>query len=58
LKIGDCVLAVRSETNPCVRMDEQHPSLMAALMPNLRGGGGLVNGGVVQVGQEVLMVAV
>ena len=38
LRIGEVELLVTEETNPCSRMDEQHPGLTAALKPRWRGG--------------------
>lgn len=38
LRIGEVELLVTEETDPCSRMDEQHPGLTAALTPDWRGG--------------------
>lgn len=38
LKIGDVLLEVTEETDPCGRMEEQVSGLRAALTPNWRGG--------------------
>jgi MOSC domain-containing protein YiiM len=38
LKIGDVLLEVSEETDPCGRMEQQVPGLKAALTPNWRGG--------------------
>jgi MOSC domain-containing protein YiiM len=38
LRIGDVLLEVTEETDPCGRMEEQVPGLKAALTPNWRGG--------------------
>lgn len=38
IQIGDVLLEVTEETDPCERMDEVHPGLKNALLPNWRGG--------------------
>jgi MOSC domain-containing protein YiiM len=38
VRIGDVELEITGETDPCSRMDEQHPGLTAALDPDWRGG--------------------
>ena len=38
VRIGEAELVVTEETDPCSRMDEQHPGLTAALTPDWRGG--------------------
>jgi MOSC domain-containing protein YiiM len=38
LRIGDVLMQVTEETDPCGRMEEQVPGLKAALAPNWRGG--------------------
>lgn len=38
LKIGNAVLQITGETDPCPRMDQAHQGLMLALQPNWRGG--------------------
>lgn len=38
LEIGQLRLEITSETDPCERMEAQHPGLMAALAPDWRGG--------------------
>ena len=38
LRIGDVVLEVTQETEPCALMEAQHPGLKAALTPDWRGG--------------------
>ncbi|MGE3476267.1 MAG: MOSC domain-containing protein [Rhodospirillaceae bacterium] len=55
LVIGNAVLEVTGETDPCKRMDEQHEGLRAALTPKARGGVTcrVVAGGKIAVGDEV-----
>lgn len=38
LHIGDVILEITGETNPCIRMDEAHQKLCKALTPFWRGG--------------------
>ena len=38
VRIGEAELEITEETDPCTRMDEQHPGLTAALEPQWRGG--------------------
>jgi MOSC domain-containing protein YiiM len=38
LRVGDIELEITQETDPCIRMDEQHQELKSALMPDWRGG--------------------
>ena len=38
VQIGELVLEVTRETDPCSRMDKQHLGLTEALLPNWRGG--------------------
>lgn len=53
VKIGDVVLRITGETDPCQRMDEQCPGLCGALEPAWRGGVccRVVRGGTIHVGQ-------
>lgn len=55
LQIGEVVLEVLGETDPCHRMDDVWPGLRAALEPACRGGvhGAIVRGGKIRVGDEV-----
>lgn len=55
LRIGDVVLEVTQETEPCALMDVQHPGLKAALTPDWRGGVSclVVTEGRVAVGDSV-----
>lgn len=38
IDIGELMLEVTEECDPCARMDEQHPGLAGALVPDWRGG--------------------
>lgn len=38
IRIGDVLLQITEETEPCERMDQQYDGLTAALTPNWRGG--------------------
>jgi MOSC domain-containing protein YiiM len=55
LRIGDVLLEVTEETDPCGRMEEQAPGLKAALAPNWRGGicCKVLSGGTVAIGSAV-----
>ena len=55
VRIGEVELVVTGETDPCSRMDEQHPGLTAALMPNWRGGicCDVVNPGEIKIGDRI-----
>jgi MOSC domain-containing protein YiiM len=55
MQIGDCLFAIRGETDPCQRMDELKMGLRDALKPAMRGGvwGRVVRGGTLRVGQRV-----
>ena len=52
LRIGDVLLEVTQEVDPCAVMDAQHPGLKAALTPDWRGGVGcmVIEEGRVSVG--------
>ena len=58
LQIGDVVLKISGETEPCGRMDEQVAGLKQALMPEWRGGVccRVVHGGRIRPGMEVILV--
>ena len=60
IKVGDCVLEVTGETDPCERMDEQHDGLRQALVPSWRGGCtcNVVSGGAIQVGDSAEIISV
>jgi MOSC domain-containing protein YiiM len=58
LQIGDAIIEVTGETDPCYRMDEQVQGLKEALEPNWRGGvtGKVVVEGHVKIGDAVQWV--
>ena len=55
IRIGEVVLEVRLETDPCWLMEQSHAGLKAALTPNWRGGVccKVVTGGDIRVGDAV-----
>lgn len=55
LRIGELLLEVTGELEPCSRMDEAHPGLREALTPEWRGGVTcrVVAGGTIAVGDPV-----
>jgi MOSC domain-containing protein YiiM len=55
IRIGDAELQIMLETDPCPRMDAQHPGLTAALLPHWRAGVccRVLKGGQVRVGDSV-----
>lgn len=55
MRIGDVVLEVTQETDPCALMDRQHQGLRAALKPEWRGGVccSVIVGGNIRVGDDV-----
>ena len=56
LQIGDIVLQVTGETQPCYRMDEAYSGLQEALVPDWRGGilCLVLTGGRIQIGDSIL----
>lgn len=58
--IGQCLLEITGETDPCGRMDEQRDGLRRALTPDWRGGRTcrVVSGGEIQVGDPARIVGV
>ena len=58
IEIGDALLAVTGETEPCGRMEEQRAGLLAAMTPEWRGGFccRVITGGLIQLGDSVRMV--
>ncbi len=53
--LGEAVLEVTGETDPCERMEEAHPGLFQALLPQWRGGVTcqVIANGIIRVGMEV-----
>jgi MOSC domain-containing protein YiiM len=58
LRIGDLVLEITGETEPCYRMDEQHDGLKIALQSAWRGGVTcrVIQGGNIKTGDEVQLL--
>ena len=58
LKVGEAILEVCTEIDPCSRMDEAAQGLMEALVPDWRGGAGcrVIAGGAVRVGDAVTVL--
>lgn len=57
LKIGNVILEITGETNPCKNMEKEFPGLEAALMNDWRGGitCSVLKGGTVKKGDEVIL---
>lgn len=57
--IGDAVLEICGETDPCERMKAAHPGLFGALAPNWRGGVccRVLRGGVISLEMEVELLS-
>lgn len=55
LRVGDLVLQITCETDPCERMNQARPGLRAALDPDWRGGVccRVIAGGEITLGQRV-----
>src|SRR3954447_7075229 len=56
IRIGDeVVLEIKSEIDPCERMEELQPGLRQSLVPDWRGGAGaqVIVGGVIAIGDAV-----
>ena len=55
LQVGEAELVVTGETDPCSRMDEQHPGLTAALIPEWRGGIScdVIKSGAIKIGDQI-----
>ncbi len=58
LQIGDIILEITGETDPCYRMDEQHEGLKAALNPDWRGGVTcrVIQEGTIRLGDEAKLL--
>ncbi len=58
ISIGEVVLFITRETNPCKRMDEAYPGLRKALKPDWRGGvcTKVVKPGRLKLGDPVLLI--
>ncbi|MFQ3190050.1 MAG: MOSC domain-containing protein YiiM [Paraglaciecola sp.] len=57
IKIGQCILYVTGETDPCPKMDAQHQGLTQALMPDWRGGVccRVIADGRIKVGDQIVI---
>ncbi len=55
VRIGEVILEITRETNPCSLMDQQHQGLKAALIPEWRGGVccNVIKPGSIQIGDQV-----
>ena len=58
IKIGQCILYVTGETDPCPKMDAQHQGLTQALTPDWRGGVccRVIADGRIKVGDRMMMI--
>ena len=58
IQLGDAIVKVRGETDPCHRMDEICPGLMQALLPDCRGGvfGEVLRSGEVKIGDAIALL--
>lgn len=59
IRIGDLVLEITQETDPCNRMEEAEPGLFAALKKDWRGGVccKVIENGEIQIGDEVNLLS-
>jgi len=55
IEIGDVVVQITGETDPCAVMEAIHPRLKEALTPEMRGGvyGRILQGGAIAIGATV-----
>jgi len=58
LRIGPVRVHVLAETKPCTEMERVHPGLLAALVPDCRGGvyGRVMDDGEIQVGDPLVLL--
>ncbi|MFT5924481.1 MAG: MOSC domain-containing protein YiiM [Paraglaciecola sp.] len=58
IKIGQCILYITGETDPCPKMDAQHQGLTHALTPDWRGGVccRVIADGRVKVGDQMIII--
>lgn len=58
LRVGEALLRITIETDPCPRMDEQHQGLKRALLPDWRGGAccEVIDDGEIRVGAAVQFI--
>ncbi len=58
LSIGKVGIKIHGESKPCQIMEQQHPGLRAALVPECRGGvfGQVLTGGTIRMGDSVEIV--
>jgi len=58
IKIGQCILYVTGETDPCPKMDAQHQGLTQALVPDWRGGVccRVIADGRIKVGDKMMII--
>ncbi len=59
IRIGEVLLEITGETDPCARMDEVQPGLFAALQPHWRGGVNcrVLHGGIITTDTAVELLA-
>ncbi len=55
IRVGEVVVDIKAETDPCQMMEDQHAGLLKALVPEVRGGvyGRVVRGGKIKVGDLI-----